>query len=118
MNKDGLIYAAKQVALSMVETGWQTPAPVTVKVMGTDGIGNYRGLLDNMRKSDFISDHDRYLSGLVAYVLSGGDVDIYAEVDEQYLLDLERRAFLEACRTPKTLERMQAMLNTGRPLRN
>jgi 3-hydroxyacyl-CoA dehydrogenase len=118
MDKDGLIYAAKQVALGMVETGWQTPAPVTVKVMGRDGIGNYRGLLDNMRKGDFISDHDRYLAGHVAYVLSGGDIDIYTEVDEQYLLDLERRAFLEVCRTPKTVERMQAMLNTGRPLRN
>jgi 3-hydroxyacyl-CoA dehydrogenase len=118
MNKDGLIYAAKQVALSMVETGWQTPAPVKVKVMGKDGVDNYRGLLDNMRKADFVSDHDRYLGRQVAYVLSGGNVDIYSEVDEQYLLDLERRAFLEVCRTPETLERMQAMLNTGRPLRN
>jgi 3-hydroxyacyl-CoA dehydrogenase len=118
MNKDGLIYAAKQVALGLVETGWQTPVPAKVKVMGRDGIGNYRGLLDNMRKSGFISDHDRYLFGHVAHVLSGGDVDIYSEVDEQYLLDLERKAFLEVCRTPKTVERIQAMLNTGRPLRN
>jgi 3-hydroxyacyl-CoA dehydrogenase len=118
MDREGLIYAAKQVALSMLETGWQTPAPVKVKVMGRDGIGNYRGLLDNMRKSDFISDHDRYLAGKVAHVLSGGEVDIYSQVDEQYLLDLERMAFLEICRTPKTVERMQALLNTGRPLRN
>lgn len=118
MNKDGLIYAAKQVALGLVESGWQTPIPAKVKVMGRDGIGNYRGLLDNMRKSGFISDHDRYLFGHVAHVLSGGDVDIYSEVDEQYLLDLERRAFLEVCRAPKTIERMQAMLNAGRPLRN
>ena len=118
MDRDGLIYAAKQVALGMVETGWQTPAPSKIKVMGRDGISNYRGLLDNMRKGDFISDHDRYLAGKVAYVLSGGEVDIYSEVDEQYLLDLERKAFLEICRTPKSIERMQAMLNTGRPLRN
>ena len=54
MNRDSLIYAAKQVALSMVETGWQTPAPVKVKVMGRDGIGNYRGLLDNLRKGDYL----------------------------------------------------------------
>ncbi len=118
MNRDGLIYAAKQVALGMVETGWQTPAPAKVKVMGRDGMGNYRGLLDNLRKGDFISDHDRYLGSQVAYVLSGGDVDIYAEVDEQYLLDLERKVFMEICRTPQTVERIQAMLNTGRPLRN
>ena len=118
MNRDSLIYAAKQVALGLVETGWQTPAPVKVKVMGRDGIGNYRGLLDNMLKGGFISDHDRLLGGLVAHVLSGGEVDIYSEVDEQYLLDLERKAFLEVCRTPKTVGRMQAMLNTGKPLRN
>ena len=86
--------------------------------MGRDGVSNYRGLLDNMRKGDFISDHDRYLAGKVAYVLSGGDVDIYTEVDEQFLLDLERKAFLEICRSPKTVERMRAMLDTGKPLRN
>jgi 3-hydroxyacyl-CoA dehydrogenase len=118
MNKDGLIYAAKQVALSMVETGWQTPAPVKVKVMGRDGVGNYRGLLRNMRGGEFISEHDRFLGSKVAFVLSGGDVDIYTEVDEQYLLDLERKAFLEACRMPQTVERIQAMLTTGKPLRN
>ena len=118
MNRDGLIYAAKQTALAMLETGWQTPAPVKVKVMGRDGVSNYRGLLDNMRKGDLISDHDCYLAGKVAYVLSGGDVDIYTEVDEQFLLDLERKAFLEICRSPKTVERMRAMLDTGKPLRN
>jgi 3-hydroxyacyl-CoA dehydrogenase len=105
------------VALSMVETGWQTPAPVKVRVMGRDGIANFRGLLDNMRKGEFLSDHDRYLGSKVAWVLSGGEVDINTEVDEQYLLDLERKAFLEVCRTPKTVERMQHMLNTGKALR-
>ena len=118
MNRESLIYAAKQVALGMLEAGWQTPAPVKVKVMGKDGIGNFRVLLDNMRGGGFISDHDHYLSTKVAWVLSGGDLDINAEVDEQYLLDLERRAFLEVCRTPKTLERIRHILNTGRPLRN
>ena len=62
MNRESLIYAAKQVALGMLEAGWQTPAPAKVKVMGRDGIGNFRGLLDNMRQGDFISDHDRYLA--------------------------------------------------------
>ena len=51
-------------------------------------------------------------------MLCGGEVDINTEVDEQYLLDLERKTFLEVCRTPKTVERMQAMLSTGKPLRN
>jgi 3-hydroxyacyl-CoA dehydrogenase len=118
MNRESVIYAAKQVALSMLETGWQTPAPVKVKVMGADGMGNFRCLLDNTRGGGFISDHDHYLSSKVAWVLSGGELDINAEVDEQYLLDLERRAFLEVCRTPKSIERMQHMLGTGKPLRN
>jgi len=118
MNRDGLIYAAKQVALGMVETGWQTPAAVKVRVMGRDGVGNYRGLLNNLSKGDFVSDHDRQLGSKVAWVLSGGEVDINTEVDEQHLLDLERKAFLEVCRTPKTVERMQAVLSTGKPLRN
>jgi len=89
-----------------------------VKVMGEDGMGNFRCLLDNTRGGNFISDHDHYLSSKVGWVLSGGQVDINAEVDEQYLLDLERLAFLEVCRTPKSVERMQHMLNTGKPLRN
>lgn len=118
MNRESLIYAAKQVALEMLETGWQTPAPVKVKVMGEDGMGNFRCLLDNTLESGFISEHDHYLSGLVARVLSGGEVEINAEVDEQYLLDLERKAFLEACRAPKSVERIEHMLKTGKPLRN
>jgi 3-hydroxyacyl-CoA dehydrogenase len=118
MNRESLVYAAKQTALAMLETGWQTPAPVKVKVMGKDGIGNFRCLLDNTRAGGFISDHDHYLSTKVASVLCGGELDINAEVDEQYLLDLERKAFLEVCRTPKTVERLQHMLSTGKPLRN
>jgi 3-hydroxyacyl-CoA dehydrogenase len=118
MNRESLIYAAKQTARSMVESGWQTPAPVKVGVMGLDGMGNFRWILDNFRAGDFISDHDQYLSNKVGWVLSGGEVDIGAHVDEQYLLDLERRAFLEICRTPKSVERIEHMLKTGKPLRN
>jgi 3-hydroxyacyl-CoA dehydrogenase len=118
LNRDSLIYSAKQVALSMLESGWQTPAPVKVRVMGLDGMGNFRWILSNVRAGDFISDHDQYLSSKVGWVLSGGEVDIDTEVDEQYLLDLERKAFLEVCRTPKSVERMRAMLDTGKPLRN
>jgi 3-hydroxyacyl-CoA dehydrogenase len=118
MNRDGLIYAAKQVALSMLETGWQPLVPTKARVMGRDGVSNYRGLLRNMRGGEFISDHDQFLGELVAHVLSGGNVDINTEVDEQYLLDLERKAFIAACRTPKTVERLRAMLTTGKPLRN
>ena len=118
MNRESLIYAAKQVALSMVESGWQTPQPAKTNVMGIDGMGNYRWILDNVRAGDFISDHDQYLSMMVGRVLSGGEVDINSEVDEQYLLDLELKTFLEVCREPKSLERIQHVLKTGKPLRN
>jgi len=118
MNRESLIYAAKHVALGMLEAGWQPPLPVKTRVMGDDGMGNFRCLLDNTLESGFISEHDHYLSSKVAWVLSGGEVEINAEVDEQYLLDLERRAFLEVCRTPKSVERIQHMLSTGKPLRN
>jgi 3-hydroxyacyl-CoA dehydrogenase len=118
MNKEHLIHAAKQTALALLEAGYQAPQPAKIRVMGRDGVGNFRGLLNNMQQGLFMSDHDRYLADKVAYVLSGGNVDLNTEVDEQFLLDLERQAFLEVCRTPKTIERMQAMLTTGKPLRN
>jgi len=118
MNRDGLIYAAKQAALVLLETGWQPLIPVKVTVMGRDGVGNFRNILYNARGSEFISDHDRLLAEKVGWVLSGGDVDAGSEVDEAHLLDLERKAFVEVCRAPKTLERIQHMLSTGKPLRN
>ncbi len=118
MNRQSVIYAAKQAALGMLGAGYQPPLPAKVKVMGLDGIGNFRSILYNMGQSQFISEHDRYLGEKIAWVLSGGDVDAGTEVDERYLLDLERQAFLEVCRTPKTLERIQHMLSTGKPLRN
>lgn len=117
MNKDSLIYAAKEVALSMLETGWQPLIPAKVPVMGRDGIGNFRSILSNIRGGDFISEHDYFLSMAIAEVISGGNVDAGVEVGEQYLLDLERKAFLKVCRTPQTMERLQHMLNTGKPLR-
>lgn len=118
MNRESLIYAAKQVALGMLEAGYQPPVPAKVKVMGYDGIGNFRSVLYNMGQSRFISEHDRYLGEKIAYVLSGGEVDPQTEVDEWHLLNLERRMFMEVITQPKSLERIQGMLTTGKPLRN
>ncbi len=87
-------------------------------MQGRDGLANFHKLLHIVRGGDFISDHDQFLSDQVAWVMCGGDVDPGSVVDEQYLLDLERQAFLTVCRTPKTMERLQAMLTTGKPLRN
>jgi 3-hydroxyacyl-CoA dehydrogenase len=118
MNRESVIYAAKQVALGMLEAGYQPPVPARVQVMGYDGVSNFRSVLYNMGQSRFISEFDRYLGEKIAYVLSGGGVDPRTEVDEWFLLDLERTMFLEVCRQPKSLERIQAMLTTGKPLRN
>jgi 3-hydroxyacyl-CoA dehydrogenase len=118
MNRESVIYAAKQVARALADAGWQPPVPATVEVQGRDGLANFHKLLHIVRGGEFISDHDLFLSDAVAFVLCGGDVDRGTVVDEQYLLDLERQAFLRVCRTPKTMERLQAMLTTGRPLRN
>ena len=118
MNRESVIYAAKQVALGMLQAGYQPPVPAKVKVMGYDGIGNFRSVLYNMGQSQFISEHDRYLGEKIAYVLSGGEVDPQTEVDEWHLLNLERRMFMEVIMQPKSLERIQAMLTTGKPLRN
>ncbi len=118
MNRESLLYAAKQVALALLETGYQPPLPALVKVMGADGVGNFRSVLYNMGKSEFISEYDRYLGEKIAWVLSGGDVDGGSEVDEWHLLALERQVFLELCRQPKTIERIEHMLATGKPLRN
>ena len=118
MNRESVVYAAKQVARALADAGWQPPVPATVAVEGRNGIANFHKLLHIVRGGDFISDHDQFLSDQVAWVLCGGDVDPGTVVDEQYLLDLERQAFLTVCRTPKTMERLQAMLTTGKPLRN
>ena len=118
MNREGVIYAAKQTALQMLEVGYQPPLAAKVRAMGVDGIGNFRNMLYNLSQGQFISEHDHYLAEKVAWVLSGGEVDPGTEVDEWHLLNLERTAFVEICHTPKTLERIQAMLTTGKPLRN
>jgi 3-hydroxyacyl-CoA dehydrogenase len=71
-----------------------------------------------MHESKFITDHDQTVAGKVAYVVCGGDVLPDTRVSEQYLLDLEREAFLSLCGDPNTQARMQHMLTTGKPLRN
>lgn len=118
MNRESLIYAAKHAALAMLEAGWQPLVPATVIVTGSDGLANFRSLLHNVRDSEFISEHDKFLADAVGWVLCGGDVDAGTAVTEDYLLDLERKAFLKVCGTPKTMERLEHMLRTGKPLRN
>jgi len=73
---------------------------------------------DSMMAGHYISEHDRKIANKLAYVMAGGDLSEPTLVTEQYLLDLEREAFLSLCGERKTLERIQYMLKTGKPLRN
>jgi 3-hydroxyacyl-CoA dehydrogenase len=118
MNREGLLHAAKQAALALLATGWQPLVPARVRLAGRDGLANLRMYLHILRQGGHLSDHDRLIGDKVAWVLAGGEVDPGQEVDEQYLLDMERAAFLELCREPKSLERARHMLVTGKPLRN
>jgi len=119
MNLDRQIADAKKLALSMAERGYtQRPQRTDIKVLGRQVLGMFEIGAHSMRESNYISDHDRYISQKLAYIMAGGDLSEPAYVSEQYLLDLEREAFLSLCGERKTLERIQHMLNTGKPLRN
>ena len=72
----------------------------------------------SMESGNYISEHDRLISEKLGYVLAGGDLSESTEVSEQYLLDMERKAFLELCMQRKTLERLQSIIKTGKVLRN
>ena len=118
MNPDHLIYDAKQAVLALSESGYKPPVRRKIPVVGETG---YAALLlgaQNMKLSGFISDHDLKIAEKLAYVIAGGRVPYGTEVDEQYLLDLEREAFLHLISLPKSQARMQHMLVKGKPLRN
>ncbi|NLZ28465.1 MAG: 3-hydroxyacyl-CoA dehydrogenase [Firmicutes bacterium] len=117
-NLDYLIYDAKQTALAMAIEGYIPPRPKLIKVLGRDGIAAFKAGLQTMLWGKYISEHDMKIAGEVAFVLSGGEILPGSLVSEQYLLDIEREAFLRLCDEEKTHERITAMLTTGKPLRN
>ena len=119
MNQDRLLYEAKQAALAMVAEGYAAAGPKDdIKVLGERGIAAAETQLYNMKSGGYISDHDDLIARKLANVLAGGRVTPGTMVTEQYMLDLEREAFLSLCGERKSQERMQHMLATGRPLRN
>ncbi|MFZ5587809.1 MAG: 3-hydroxyacyl-CoA dehydrogenase/enoyl-CoA hydratase family protein [Thermodesulfobacteriota bacterium] len=118
-NADYRIKMAKDNVLAMLQAGYEAPRPLTkIRVMGRDVMGVFKYALYNMHKAGFITPHDITVAGKVAHVLTGGDVLPDTEVSEQYILDLEREAFLSLCGTKETQARMAHMLKTGKPLRN
>jgi 3-hydroxyacyl-CoA dehydrogenase len=119
MNGDRLIADAKQEVLALETAGFTAPVPrEDVCVMGEAGLAAMKLALHMMKQGGFISDHDQLIGHKLAYVMSGGNMNHAAHVSEQYLLDLEREAFLSLCGERKTQERIAAMLKTGKPLRN
>lgn len=117
-NQDHLIYDAKQVALGLANAGYKAPKPVQIPVVGETGYNVLKLGAYGLLKSGYISEHDYKIASKLAYVLAGGDVPEGTLVSEQYLLDLEREAFLSLVGEPKTQARMQYMLAKGKPLRN
>lgn len=119
VNKDRQIATAKAHAQLLADAGYTQPIKRTdVKVLGKQALGMFMVGTDAMEDSNYISEHDRKIANKLAYVMAGGDLSEPTQVSEQYLLDLEREAFLSLCTERKTLERIQHMLKTGKPLRN
>jgi 3-hydroxyacyl-CoA dehydrogenase len=119
MNGDHRIADAKDLALAMARAGFEPPRSAeAVPVMGNAGVALAESVLFNMVEGGYISEHDRKIGRELARILSGGDVPGPTTVSAQHLLDLEREAFLRLCGERKSLERVHAILKTGKPLRN
>ena len=119
VNKERQIATAKAHAKLMAESGYTQPVTrKDVKVLGKQALGMFLVGTDSMEHSKYISAHDQKIANKLANVMAGGDLSEPTLVSEQYLLDLEREAFLSLCTERKTLERIQHMLKTGKPLRN
>ncbi|GAA4378026.1 3-hydroxyacyl-CoA dehydrogenase/enoyl-CoA hydratase family protein [Hymenobacter koreensis] len=119
VNGNRAIAAAKAAAIELSEAGYTQPTQKTnIKVHGRGALGMFMTGVHAMRSGNYISDHDLKIANKLAYVMCGGDLSAPTEVSEQYLLDLEREAFLSLTGERKTLERIQSILTTGKPLRN
>jgi 3-hydroxyacyl-CoA dehydrogenase len=119
INRDFQIQDAKQAVLDLVRANYRPPRPrKNIKVIGEKGLALLKMGLFYMRDGRYISEYDEHVGKKLAYIFSGGSLPDGTEVTEQYLLDLEREAFLSLCGEQKTQERMEYMLKTGKPLRN
>ncbi|MCB0457053.1 MAG: 3-hydroxyacyl-CoA dehydrogenase NAD-binding domain-containing protein [Flavobacteriaceae bacterium] len=119
VNKDRQIAIAKAIARQMADQGYTKPVKrKDVKVLGKQALGMFLVGTDAMEASHYISEHDQKIANKLAWVMAGGDLSEPTLVSEQYLLDLEREAFLSLCGERKTLERLQHMIQKGKPLRN
>ena len=119
INKDSLIYNAKQAVLAKSTMGFtKRKAADAITVLGATGVGEFKVRLNVMRQGGFISEYDEFIGNKLAYVLCGGDLPDLSTVNEQYILDLERESFLSLLGQEKTQQRIMHTLKTGKPLRN
>lgn len=116
--KNQLTYA-KEMCLKLYEKGYvQKNIRKDITVLGQEGLGIVYAGANSMKSGNYMSEYDQVISEKLGYVLAGGDLSQLTEVSEKYLLDIERKAFLELCSEKKTLERIQSLLQTGKILRN
>jgi len=119
MNQDRLIADAKKEVLALAASGYVAPQPRTdILALGNPSLATLKLGIHQMKRAGYISDHDAEIGTQLARVLTGGDLNHPTRVSEQYVLDLEREAFLKLVSTRKTQERIAHMLKTGKPLRN
>lgn len=118
VNPEHQLYDAKQAVLALAESGYKPPVREKVPVVGEPGYATLLLGAQNLLQSGYISEHDLHIAKKLAYVIAGGNVPYGTLVDEQYLLNLEREAFLSLVQHPKSQARMQHMLMKGKPLRN
>jgi 3-hydroxyacyl-CoA dehydrogenase len=119
VNRDRLLHDAKNMVLALDRVGYSPPKPRTdIRVVGEPGLAALRVGLDQMERAGWISAYDKLLGGELAWVLCGGEVSASSRVSEDYLLELEKEAFMRLCEQDKTLDRMEHILKTGKPLRN
>ncbi len=119
MNQSRRIADAKQSVIEIFDNGYTMPVQRTdIKVLGRSVLGMLYAGINGMHRGNYITDHDVTIAKKLAYVMCGGDLSEPTLVSEQYLLNLEREAFLSLCGEKKTLERLQSVLKTGKPIRN
>lgn len=119
INTGRRISEAKQAVIEMYDDGYVMPVQrKDIKVLGRSALGAMLAGINGMRTANYATAHDVTVAKKLAYVMAGGDLSEPTLVSEQYLLDLEREAFLSLCGEKKTLERIQSVLKTGKPLRN
>ncbi len=119
VSREHQLTRAKEVAILMAEEGYIAPKRVkNITVVGQEGLGIVYVGAHSMVSGNYMSEHDRVISEKLGFVLCGGDLSENTVVSEQYLLDLERKAFLELCTEKKTLERLESIVKQGKILRN